>query len=64
MKFKTKCLLGPSDMLLATYTFSYKYITGALKLHTGKFYLTDIFILALNIVLVKTIHSKSLQEVF
>lgn len=51
-------------MLLAIYTFSYKYITGALKLHTGKFYLTDIFILALNIVLVKTIHSKSLQEVF
>lgn len=35
-------------MLLAIYTFSYKYITGELKLHTGKFYLTDIFILALT----------------
>ena len=64
MKFKIQRLLGPSDMLLVIYTFSYKYITGALKLHTGKFYLTDIFILALNIVLVNTFHSKCLQEVF
>ena len=60
MKLKTQSSLGPSDMLLVIYTFGYKYIKGALKPHSGKFYLTNIFILTLNIVLVNMFYSQSL----